>query len=254
MKKTTKKLGRLKQLFERAILDAAFKEAVKRFRKKWKLPPRGMNIKNIDASLKWQRWLNDESDKYKQSEEFQNGFKQLKKILINIEKEKSKNPLEDQKTVDEEQDKLNAAIPLNAFHADLFELQMLANLSDAYKETIKEYVLYNTIGSIQTPYVQIHGNFKDPFKIELSIRIFPETAIEEVIEMWKTVKIHQRNLLGVQRKRIKNRPKLKRNERILELSKDNISDSDIAQLINEEFPGENLHYYNISKIRNKMKK
>ncbi|MCW1930107.1 MAG: hypothetical protein KIH62_002205 [Candidatus Kerfeldbacteria bacterium] len=252
MNSKTKKIDRLEQLFIKSSKKPEFIAEVKRLRKKWKISPNG--IKGNKRGLKWQQNLNIQSDDYLKSSEFQLAGQKIKKILKNIEAGNSINIVEDRRIAQELEDQLNQQIPINNFYNDIRTLQRLGNLSYAYEETTKRYVLYNVIDSIKTPSVGVRVNLRDPYKREIFINLYPETAQEDIIAIWDQVKFHQRNAIyGKVKKTVKDNPQLKRDLRVLALSERGLSTEEIIETIQKEF-GEGLIYTEIADIRYRMKK
>lgn len=251
MPEKTTKGSRLRQKFERFTLRPQTQEEIKRLRKKWKIPQKG--FKGNYGSLKWQNWLMDATDAFYVGEEYKKMRKKIITVQSRIEKTRSENLREDYDLLNKLQIEINAAIPINAFHNDVIELRKIGNLSNAFSDTMKWYLLNNNIHSIKGPSVGIRTNAENIHKDEMYVNIYPETTLKDIEKMWWMVKFHQRGRLGSSMKRLKNYPKLERDKRIVELSQQDMAHYQIAEQVNIEFD-ENLIYNDIPKILRKIKK
>ena len=222
----------LDKLQQRAIQKAKllinrpdFQVDVLILRTKWNVPVDG--IKNEVDNLKWEKGLDQDTEEY-----FQQEWPKHRKELEGLNKPKTYGQYKQRVQA------INDLAPLNAFGLDIKSILKKNRLNPNWENSIRRYVLFNDINLMSLPVgvtITSRVNNFDPAESRLSISIEEDTTLEDIKKIWPEVMEHQKNLVYKKQKKYQKIPKLERDKRIFELSKEGQSPKTIANTISIEF-------------------
>lgn len=216
---------RAKQKAKLLINRPDFQEAVIILREKWNIPLEG--IKNEKGNQKWERELDQTTEKY-----FQEEWPKHRKELELLNKPATYGQYK------QRMQELNNLVPLNAFGLAIKSILKKCELNPKWENSIRRYVLFNDINNMSLPVgvtITSHISNFDPAEQWLSINIEEDTTLEDIKKIWPEVMEHQKNLVYKKQKKYQPIPNLERDKRIFELSKEGKSSETIANTINTEF-------------------
>lgn len=212
-----------KRLYQKAnilISDPKFQEEIKLLRKKWNISEGGF-VSDIE-NQKWHNWICEASD------EFIDGNRKAEAEVENMLIE-SKDWLSKEKANTE----FNNRVPINDFHRDLKNLVSKYRLPINWLESIKRYLMFNSIESMMIP-----GNVSIVIGVgehgALMLEINADTTLEDIKFMWPMVMAEQKRLPD-KSKKFQPAPMLDIDKRASELRNLGYKMSKIADMITEEF-------------------
>jgi len=221
--KNDKKLEELKskQKVDLILANPIFHTKVRILRMKWKIPPNGFTLKkSIEIKTK-------------------------KGIVRQHVKGK----------MEKWEDRLNESGKSPDFWKDLDNLRKTTlkpyKLPDRWLLFLQWYIVYGSKMPVSSPEIYLRRD-DDASEYTLWVKIDGDTTLSDIKRVWKYIKGEQKRLFDY-KKRFKAMPKIQRDKRIMKLSKQGLSDKEIAEQINKDF-GRGLIYSDIPKIRQKYKK
>lgn len=138
------------------------------------------------------------------------------------------------------------------FREDMKELRKKSDFGENNHDAIKFYLLRNKITPISSSIfiLPIYPSEENGHEAAIYLKIFPETNLEDVKIEWPAVTRWQEEFWGRDpEKRYRLIEDFEKKKRIFELrTKKNYTFNEIAEKINEEYPGSKLTYDKATKI------
>ena len=220
-----KQIQRINQKIKVLVNRPNFQEDISKLRKKWKIPSEGIKIEKNNQ--KWNKELNEATDKYYQ-EEWPTHRKKLEQL------QRSKTYGQYKQKIKE----LNNLAPLNAFELDINAVLKKYKLSPRWKNPIRRFILFNDSNNLNVSIgvtVTSHLNNFDSAKQQLSINIEEDTILKDIKAIWPTVKEMQSKLHYKQQKKFQPIKNLERDKLAYELRDKGKTYSEIANILSEKF-------------------
>jgi hypothetical protein len=224
---------------QKIVDNPYFQEEMIRLRKKWNIPEQGFT--DIDKHQEWAKAFDRQEYEYIWSDE------QAKARRLLKEKRQKLSPQE--YTIAEEKkdwEELNAKIPVNEFHMDLNILRRELGLENYWDNFMQGYLISNKAGRLQGYNSYIESRIKaDSTDSELYLRIFANTTLDDIKEMWHLVELHQSKLPGYKKLHRDSDPQIiERDKYIMELIVQGKKPRHIKHMVYNKFVGENDEKYN----------
>jgi len=243
----------IRQKLELLSLNPSFKNDVFDFREKWKIPKNG--FKDNEGIKKYEEWLSEISDEYRDSKPYN---KKRRSLFDKLDKATRKGDRRLYKKLEEEIKRLEMLMPLNDFFNDQKSMAIKYGLSENYKNILDVflrsgnfYPLYISGLPIRTWYENDSAN---KGKKKIFIEVYAETTIKDIQKIWPMIKHWQKNTIGFRKGRKRRKTELVRDLRIYELYLGGLTHPKISKKIREEFGGQTIMYDEIAKIIQRMKK
>ncbi len=238
-----KRLERIKQKLEILHARPDFQADVLVFRKKWNIPEDG--IKTEDDSHDWRVWLNEETNKYidkylpEHRQQTQELFQQNKLIER-----------------DDLNKAFNAKVPRNAFRLQILGFLKKYKIPFQWEEITRRYLLFNKGVEPHIPLnsVTLQENWDfDMGSWQLSLLLSADTTLEDIRAIWPFVKEEQAKLHDYDKK-FQPIPNLEIDKRAHKLKQQKLTNSNIADEINKDFPHLSYTYKDVSDSLRRHKK
>lgn len=243
----------IKQKLELLSLNSEFQKDVFAFRKKWKILKDGFN--DNEGMQKYEDWLGEISDEYRESEAYNKKHHSLFEKRDNATKKGDGRVYRD---TEEEIRLLEMRIPLNDFFNDQQTIATKYKLSGNYKKVLDVYLRSGNFYSLYIPGLPIKTWYEDdPInknKKKIFIEVYAETTIKDIQKVWEMIKYWQKNAIGYRTGRKKRKTNFDRDIRIYKLALEKLAHPKIAKRIKEEFGGRTIMYDEVAKIIQRMKK
>lgn len=236
MESVRKHSNYLEQRLELLKLKPEFLLDVKEFRRRWKLPTRG--LKDDNERAEWDKWLD--------------GYDKEEKIKFEA------NPNSTEKDVFQ--------LPNYLYSYEFHELARKYKFHENIEHIFKNYIFFNDFYKDYLLNLKINKNarvrlftqsefgneYKD--KDRIYIEIFSDTTIEDMAKTWKSVKCKQKKAIGYKDGRRRPKVYLERDIFIWKLSRKGLSHEEIREQIKNLPTCGKIYIQDISKIIAKISK
>lgn len=240
-----KRRERNKQKLEVLLSHPDFQADIAELRKLLKIPEGGFTDEN--AYTMWEINLELETQKYF-SENSPSMMQRLQEL-----KEKGQ-----MAEFEQEQLVFNQKAPKNFINYCVWKLIHKYKLSAQWRSSLKNYVIFNDVGSFWIPASNISMNIKWDKKTghrELSLIIYANTTLEDVKAIWPQVMKQQEQLQDKDGDKPQPIPNLKLDKRVHELWKSGGKTYEqIAEVIRDEFKLPDFIYTDVSNALKRYKK
>lgn len=220
-----------------------FQEDMAILRKKWNIPAEG--IKTEKENISWHRKLSDDTTKY-----FEKNREAQRNLVLKLESEKK------WQEADKQRKEFNKVAPLNSFQNDLWQIVLKYKLPHSWKDSVKQYLLFNYLNNLSTPLtVTIENSWNmDTMTKSLSLLIDADTTLDDIKAIWPSVMEEQKTLSDYNPAKFQPIPNLLLDKRVFELKNLKKTHSDISNTIESEFGKSNLAYKDINEAVRRHKK
>jgi len=214
-----------------------FRREITRLREKWNIPPEGFG-KDDKGLGRWKKRLQKISWEKRKSPEFLEKLYRLDERRKALEESQNPNDFMAFRLMPDSYKRLYLTIPLNGFRNDVVKLRSKFKLPNSWETELRMSLLVGGNPSAVSVIsydrnIQLTRN-KDTGEPELWLRIYGNTALEDIKDMWPLIKCWQEELLDYEEGRFKEKPYRDRDRKIYELRKEGKSYSEIVWAMKEE--------------------
>jgi hypothetical protein len=215
-----KKASRVRQRAKLLISRPDFQKDILDLRIKWGIPPEG--FADDEGYRKWQRKINDDTDKYFETEWPKFKLKPVTKDHFMAEKE------------------FNQSAPLNAISLDIKKLVGKYKLPLGWQESLRRYLSLNKIELMNlTCGITVHGKYDSDIDYStLFIEIEDDTTLDDIKMYWPKIKEHQKRLESYKKKKFQPIKNFERDKLAFELDEQGKTLKEITEELNQKFDKE----------------
>lgn len=139
---------------------------------------------------------------------------------------------------------------------DINKLRISYGLTKPHQEILRYFVLYNRINTnlffiIESAH--IYFDSKKDGERSMAIRIFPDTSIKDIKEIWESMDYIRKKYFKYRKLRQCKRPNLIRDLKVKKLRDEKKSYIEIRNIINSEFPNQQIDYQDVPKIIERLR-
>ena len=233
-----KQSRRINQKFDLIADNPDFKKKIVELRKKWGIAPSGFTESKQLQQFEFK--LGDSSDDFLDRNEA--------KFALELDKIKKKN----YKLFLDRQKELNDQVPINAFRKDIDDLIKDFKLPPRWFSGLRTYLITNKPMIIFGLGIEKKVDLATGEEL-LYIRIDENTTLQDIIDEWDTVKMHQKDLPYRKAEKFQPIPNLELYKKCYDLNQSGLRPKEIAQR-SKELLGEEYLWYEISKYISNYKK